>query len=157
MSAPRPKPNLSQQHVARSLRVLLGTWKVEGQYVGGDEPLSERGTVTFRWLQKDALMIMSSRTKVAPKSVSIIGADDTAKTFTLLYSDERPVVRRYEMTLTAREWTLHRRERGFHQRALGRIAADKRTIHLSWETSIDGRRWIKDFNLVYTLQRSATR
>jgi len=149
MSVRKPAPMLSRAHVARRLRVLLGTWKVSGQYVGGDEPLAERGTVTFRWLEKDALLVMRSRLKVAPRSISIIGADDTTKAFTLLYSDERPVVRRYEMALTARQWSLDRRQRGFHQRSLGRISADRRTIRVRWETSSDGRRWVRDFDLVY--------
>ena len=154
MPKANPTPHLSHRHIARRLRVLLGTWKIEGRFVGGEEPLEERGTVTFRWLEKDALLIMRSRMKVAPKSVGVIGADDTMNAFTLLYSDDRPVVRRYEMTLTARSWNYSRRQLGFHQRSIGRISANGREIRLRWEKSADGRRWVKDFDLIYTKQRT---
>lgn len=133
--------------------MLLGTWKVAGHFVGGDEVLEERGTVTFRWLEKDALLVMRSRMKVAPQSISAIGADDGANNFTILYSDERNVMRRMEMTLTSRRWTWIRRQRGFMQRFTGRISENKRKILATLEKSADGRRWIKDFELTYTLSR----
>jgi len=145
-----PTPDLAQRRFAQRLRVLVGTWKLEGVFVGGDEELLERGTVSFRWLVRDQLLVMRSRTKVAPHSVSVLGADDVFKTFVMVYADVRPVVRHYEMTLTARRWTLFRREKGFHQRFVGRIAPNGRRIHARWEKSADGRRWMKDFELVYT-------
>ena len=70
----------------------------------------------------------------------------------MLYADVRPVVRRYEMTLSGRRWALSRREPGFHQRFVGHIASSGRKIHGTWEKSADGRRWAKDFELVYTKQ-----
>lgn len=145
-----PVPRFSKRHVARRLHVLLGSWRVEGQFVGGEEPLNERGRVTFRWLEKDALLLMRSRMTVAPRSLAVMGADDTTNAFTILYSDERPVVRRYEMSLTSRRWTQTRREQGFQQRFIGRISENRRKIRATWEKSVDGRRWVKDFELTYT-------
>jgi hypothetical protein len=87
---------------------------------------------------------------VAPASTAVIGADDTQNAFTMLYSDERGVVRRYEMELTARRWTLLRRAPGFSQRFTGRLAANGRSIRATWEKSADGRRWMRDFILTYT-------
>ena len=150
MSRSNPTPHFSKRHITRRLRVLLGTWKVAGRFVGGDEVLEERGTVTFRWLEKDALLVMRTRMKVAPRSISAIGADDGANNFTILYSDERKVVRRMEMTLTSRRWTWMRRQRGFMQRFIGRISANGRRIVATADKSADGRRWIRDFDLVYT-------
>jgi hypothetical protein len=126
---------------------------VEGQFVGGDEILPVKGTVTFRWLAKDALIVMRTRMKVAPASVAVIGADDDQNAFTMLYSDVRGVVRRLEMTLTARRWTMIRKQRGFWQRFDGRIAANGRSIRAVWDKSANGRRWIRDFELVYTKRR----
>jgi hypothetical protein len=152
MAKSSPSPDLSRRQSARRMRVLIGTWKIEGRFVGGPEPMDERGTVTFRWLEKDALLIMRSRMKVAPRSMSVMGADDTKNAFTMIYSDARRVGRIYAMTLSSRRWTYSRREPGFHQRSIGRISTNKRKIHLSWEKSSDGRRWIKDFDLTYTKQ-----
>jgi hypothetical protein len=149
MSRANPTPHFSKRHITHRLRVLLGNWKVAGHYVGGDEVLKERGTVTFRWLEKDALLLMRSRMRVAPRSIAAIGADDGANNFTILYSDERNVVRRMEMTLTARRWTWIRRQRGFMQRFTGRISTNGRRILATIEKSADGRRWIRDFDLVY--------
>jgi hypothetical protein len=145
-----PTPRFSKRHFTRRLRILLGTWKLEGRFVGGAEPLEERGSVVFRWVEKDALLSMRSRTTVAPVSISVIGADDGAESFTVLYSDARRVVRRYEMTLTKRRWTMSRRAKGFNQRFVGNISAHGRKIVARWEKSADGRRWMKDFDLVYT-------
>jgi hypothetical protein len=118
--------------------------------VGGPEVLDVAGTATFRWLVKNALVVMRVRVTVAPASIAVIGADDTHNAFTMLYSDARGVVRRFEMGLTARRWTLLRRAPGFSQRFIGRVAPDGRSIRATWEKSADGRRWLRDFNLTYT-------
>jgi hypothetical protein len=145
-----PKPRLSRRHLAHRLRRLIGTWTVEGRFVGGTELQNARGTATFRWLVEDALVVVRTCMTVAPESTAVVGADDTHNAFTMLYSDERGVVRRYEMTLTARRWTLRRRAPGFSQRFIGRLAANGRSIRATWETSAEGRRWLRDFDLTYT-------
>ena len=150
---PDPKPQFSRRHLPYRFRRLIGAWKVEGRFVGGDEVLPVKGTVTFRWLVKDALVVMRTRMKVAPPSVAVLGADDNQNSFTMLYSDERGVARRLEMTLTARRWTMIRRQRGFWQRSIARIAANGRSMNVTWEKSLDRRRWMRDFELVYTKKR----
>lgn len=147
---PVPKPHFSRRHLPRRLRRLIGTWNLEGRFVGGDEIIPVKGTVTFRWLAKDALVVMRTRMKVAPASVAVLGADDNQNSFTMLYSDERGVVRRFEMTLTARRWTMIRRQRGFSQRFVARIAPNGRSMNATWDKSADGRRWMRDFELVYS-------
>jgi len=132
------------------LRVFIGTWTVEGKFVGGEEEQHVRGTATFRWLVKDALAVWRTRMAPAPPSTAVLGADDNLNSFTMLYSDERGVVRRFEMTLTARRWTMLRRDPGFWQRLTGHIAPNGRSIRTKWETSADGRRWMPDFILTYT-------
>ena len=150
---PEPKPHFSRRHLPHRFRRLIGTWKIEGRFVGGDEVLPVKGTVTFRWLVKDALVVMRTRMKVAPASVAVLGADDNQNSFTMLYSDDRGVVRRMEMTLTASRWTLIRRQPGFWQRSVARIASNGRSMNVTWEKSADGRRWVKDFELKYTKRR----
>ena len=153
MPKQNPQPHFSRRHLPHRFRPLIGTWTVEGRFVGGDEILPVKGTVTFKWIAKDALVVMRTRMKVAPASVAVLGADDNQNSFTMLYSDERGVVRRLEMTLTARRWTMIRRQRGFSQRFVGRIAPNGRSIRATWEKSADGRHWIRDFELVYTKRR----
>jgi hypothetical protein len=148
-----PTPEFSQRHLTHRLRRLIGTWRLDGIFTGGKEEMTERGTVSFRWLVKDALVVVRSNTRVAPKSVAVIGADDTFNAFTMMYCDARDVVRRYEMTLDARRWTLRRKQRGFQQRFVGRFSRNGRKIVATWEKSADGRRWMKDFDLTYTRVR----
>ncbi len=152
---PRAKPWLSNRHPARLLKVLIGTWRVEGMFVGeGAPPSPISGTTTIKWLVKDAFVVMRTRLRGgAPSSTSVLGADDKNNTFSMQYSDERGVVRHYEMTLTARRWTLLRKAKGFWQRFNGRISANGRSIRSTWEASADGRRWTRDLNLVYTKGR----
>jgi hypothetical protein len=145
-----PQPHFSKRHLPRRMRRLIGTWAIEGVFVGGPEELPVRGTSTLKWLVKDALVVWRTRMSVAPMSTAVLGADDNQNAFTMLYSDERGVVRRLEMTLTARRWTMIRRVRGFSQRFVGRIAPNGRTIRATWEKSADGRRWMPDFRLTYT-------
>jgi hypothetical protein len=144
-----PKPRLSRRHLPHRLRRLIGTWTVEGRFVGGTEVQYVRGTATFRWLVEDALVVVRTCMTVAPELTAVVGADDTHNAFTMLYSDERGVVRRYEMTLTAHRWMLRRRAAGFSQRFIGRLAANGRSIRATWEKSADGRRWLRDFRLTY--------
>src|SRR5262245_36398043 len=99
------------------MRRLIGVWKVEGVFVGGPPPPSRvRGTMTVRWLVRDALVVMRSRLSGGPPaSTAVLGADDTTGAFFMLYSDVRGVVRVYAMTMTPRRWTLMRRAPGFWQ------------------------------------------
>jgi hypothetical protein len=148
-----PQPHFSRRHLPRRLRRLIGLWRVEGQFVGGTKVLDVRGTATFRWLVKDALVLLRTRMTVAPWSTAILGADDEDNEFIMLYSDVRGVVRRYKMSLTASRWTFWRRAPGFHQRCIARIASNGRSMKAKWEKSADGRRWLRDFNLIYTKLR----
>lgn len=149
------KPWLSNRHLPNRMKVLVGTWRVEGMFVGvGAPPTPISGTTTIRWLVKNALVLMRTRIRGgAPTNTSVLGADDKNNRFIMQYSDDRGVVRHYEMRLTARRWTLFRKARGFWQRFNGRISADRRTIRCTWDASPDGRRWTRDLNLVYTKRR----
>jgi hypothetical protein len=62
-----PKPHFARRHLPYRLRRLIGTWTVEGHFVGGTEGRRVRGSVTFRWLVKDALVVTRTRMTVAPR------------------------------------------------------------------------------------------
>ena len=151
--APKP-PSLASRHPAKDLRRLAGSWALQVFFPGVFEPL--HGTVTFRWLQKNALMVMRSSVRGAqrgkagpPTSTSVLGADDVHNSYTMLYSDERGVTREYAMKLTRATWTLERKAPRFSQRFTGRFASNGRMIQGWWEKSTDGRRWKHDLLMVY--------
>lgn len=150
----RKAPWLASRHPAKDLRRLAGSWSLQVFFPGVFEPL--HGTVTFRWLVKNALIVMrssvrgSQRGKVGPPtSTSVLGADDVHDRYTMLYSDERGVTREYAMKLTRATWTLERKAPRFSQRFTGRFASNGRVIQGLWEKSTDGRRWKHDLLMVY--------
>lgn len=149
------KPTVSHRRLPRRLRKLIGSWALEGSMPAYDHPI--RGSSTIKWLVKDALLGIRTTARGMPPSDSVIGADDVNNNFTMLYSDGRPVVRRYEMTLTGRRWTLLRRAPGFSQRFVGYFSKDHRRITARWEKSADGRRWELDLRLVYTKRKGPKR
>jgi hypothetical protein len=131
---PSLKPRIPRQPLGRRLSVFPGTWKA-----------------SFRWLAKEALVVMRSRVGGGPPaSISTIGGDDATKSYCMLYSDERGVARHYAMTLTSRVWQLTRHAPGFSQRFVGRFSADRCTIRGAWKKSPDGVRWEHDFAITYT-------
>ena len=140
---------------ASSLGVLVGTWEfeplVEGRSAG-------RGRATFEWIEDGAFVVERSDAEWtdpgwienAPKSSrSVIGLDDTTGEIAQLYSDSRGVFRIYRGTLTDDAWLLERAAPGFHQRFIGRIRDDGRTIDGRWESSPDGTSWELDFPVTY--------
>ena len=142
---------LARTHPAKKLALLVGRWHVKVLFPG-KPPL--RGNAAGTWLATNALLALRIHVRGGPpKSVSILGADDSNDSLCMLYTDERGVTRRYEMTLTPRVWTLKRKAPGFSQRFLGRFDARRRTIEGAWETSADGRRWFHDFHMTYTKRK----
>ena len=133
------------------LDVLIGEWDV-GLSFPVDPPGTVRGHASCAWLEDGAFFIMRMGAKTAgpPYSISIIGRDDSAKTYTMLYLDDRGVSRVYQMSLGNGEWKQWREAPGFSQRFTGRFSADGNTSTAYWEKSKDGVSWEHDFDLTYT-------
>lgn len=87
-----------------------------------------------------------------PNSISVIGRDDSAKAYSLLYFDSRGVSRLYEMSLEDGAWKRWREAPGFSQRFIGTFS-DGNTITTRWEKSSDGVNWEYDLDLTYTKVR----
>ena len=85
-----------------------------------------------------------------PSAVEIIGCDETAESFTLLYFDSRGVSRVCEMMLKDGLWKIWRTSPGFSQRFTGTFSPDGNTITSSWERLTEGVNWEHDFDLTYT-------
>ena len=91
-----------------------------------------------------------SNGRVPPASVAVIGRDDVAETYSMLYFDARGVSQIYEMSFGDGVWKQRRSAPEFSQRFTGTLSDDGATIAARWEKSSDGSRWDHDFDLIYT-------
>ena len=139
------------------LAPLIGEWNIEITSMSFDPDPSAvvRGHSSFAWLQGGAFLIQHSEIPDSdfPTSTSVMGPDDEAGTYAMLYSDSRGVSRIYRMTFSGGIWTLWREFPGFSQRFHGTVSEDGKTITAYWEKSSDGSNWERDFDLTYTKVR----
>jgi hypothetical protein len=136
------------------LALLLGEWNIEITSVSSYEDPSAvvRGHSSFAWLEGGAFLIQHSEIANSdfPRSTAVMGPDDAAATYRMLYYDSRAVSRIYRMTFNGGIWTLWRDFPGFSQRFHGTFSEDGRIITARWEKSNDGSNWEHDFDLTYT-------
>lgn len=139
------------------LALLLGEWTIEITSLSAFEDPSAvvRGHSSFAWLEGGAFLIQHSEIANSdfPRSTAVIGADDEAGTYRMLYYDSRGVSRIYRMTFSGGIWTLWRDSPGFSQRFHGTFSEDGKTITAYWEKSTDSSTWEHDFDLTYTRVR----
>lgn len=140
------------------LEVLLGDWELTAST--GDVVMSG-GRSSFVWLDGGAFLVQRADDEVTEDTspewaanspmptVSIIGLDDTAGRFTMLYSDARGVRRVYAMTVIDGVWTIWREAPAFNQRFIGILEDDGDRIAGRWDFSEDGEHWRTDFDLTY--------
>jgi hypothetical protein len=160
MAITRREPHMNRSTVLRRLDALVGEWEMAA--VIGGVTIAVARTV-FEWIEDGAFLAQRAhpgpRTPDMPQEwidnspfpvTTIIGLDDTAESFTALYSDARGVSRVYTMTLEGNLWTMHRAAPGFHQRFFGTFSDDGKTITARWEGSREGESWELDFHLSYT-------
>ena len=133
---------------------FIGEWNLEITSMSFQEDASAvvRGRSSFSWLESGAFLIQHSEIPDSdfPRSTSVMGPDDEAGTYRMLYYDSRGVSRIYRMTSSGGIWTLWRDFPGFSQRFHGTFSEDGRTITAYWEKSTDSSNWEHDFDLTYT-------
>jgi hypothetical protein len=140
-----PNPQLA------ALEPLIGTWTTEGRH-----PMlpgtTLHGRAIFEWLNGGAFLCTRSEIDDPrfPQGIAIIGSDDEAGSFTMLYFDQREVSRRYEVTIGAGTMRWERSTSAFSQRFALTISADGQTMHGVGEMSRDGGAWGPDLELTYT-------
>lgn len=136
------------------LRVLVGEWELEITSMSFDPDPSAvaHGHVSFHWMEDGAFLREHSEIPNTefPKSVAIIGPDDSAETYGMLYFDSRGVSRIYQMSLTGDTWKLWRDFPGFSQRFMGTFSDGDSVITARWEKSKDSSTWERDFDQKYT-------
>ena len=136
------------------LAPLIGEWNVEitSMSFHPDPSAVVRGHSSFAWLEAGAFLVQHMEIPASefPRSVAVMGPDDEAGTYRMLYSDSRGVSRIYRMTFSGGIWTLWRDFPGFSQRFHGTFGEDGQSIAAYWEKSGDGSNWDRDFDLTYT-------
>lgn len=146
------RPSKSNPALDR-LRVFVGEWNIEITSISfhPDPSAVERGRTSFDWMEAGAFLIQHLEVSTSdwPRSLAVIGPDDSAETYGMLYFDSRGVSRIYKMTLSGGIWTIWRDFPGFSQRFHGTFSNDNNTITAYWEKSSDGSNWERDFDLTY--------
>jgi hypothetical protein len=139
------------------LAPFIGEWNIEITAMSFDPDPSAvvRGHSSFAWLEGGAFLIQHSEISHSdfPRSTAIVGPDEEAGTYRMLYYDSRGVSRIYRMTYSGEIWTIWRDFPGFSQRYHGTFSEDGRIITARWEQSSDGSNWEHDFALTYTSVR----
>ena len=142
--AQRPNPALEP------LSPLVGVWRTTGTHplVPGT---TFHGRTSFEWHEDGAFVLMRSEIDEPeiPSAVAVIGSDDAAGTFTMIYFDERDISRRYTVEVADGEVRWHRDEAGFAQRMVFTVAADGTRLAARGTMSHDGGPWEDDLQLTY--------
>ena len=142
--AQRPNPAL------QPLAPLIGEWRTTGVH-----PLipgtTLHGRTSFTWCEGGAFLMMRSEIDEPeiPSGTAVIGSDDAAGTFTMIYFDERDVSRSYTVEVADRQVSWHRDEAGFAQRMVLTIAAEGTRIEARGTMAHDGGPWEDDLQLSY--------
>ena len=132
------------------LTPLLGDWRTTGTH-----PLvpdtTFHGRTSFAWHEGGAFVLMRSEIDEPeiPSGVAVIGSDDAAGTFTMIYFDEREISRRYTVEVGDGEVSWHRDEAGFAQRMVVTVASDGSRLDAKGTMSHDGGPWEDDLQLTY--------
>lgn len=132
------------------LDVVIGDWRTTGTHpmVPGT---TFHGRTSFSWHEGGAFLLMRSEIdeKEIPNGAAIIGSDDAAGTFFMIYFDEREVSRKYDVTLIDRGLVWSRDEAGFAQRQTLVADGDGARLVGTGEMSRDGGEWEGDLSLTY--------
>ncbi|MGX6600806.1 hypothetical protein ACWKSP_01515 [Micromonosporaceae bacterium Da 78-11] len=134
----------------RPFEVLVGEWRTTGTHPLIPDKILH-GRTSFSWHEGGAFLLM--RSEVAdpgiPSGVAVIGSDDAAGTFVMVYFDERGVSRKYDVTLTGNRLVWARDEGGFAQRNTLVIDEDGSRMVGVGEMSRAGGDWEGDLSLTY--------
>jgi hypothetical protein len=147
-------PQQPSNPALEQLSVFVGEWDLEITSMSweADKAAIVGGRASFEWIEGGGFLLERSEVSNPdfPRGVSIMGPDDSAETYSMLYFDSRGVSRIYQMSFNGNIWKLWRDFPGFSQRFIGTFNADYNIITARWEKSEDGSNWELDFKLTYT-------
>jgi hypothetical protein len=142
--AAKPNPAL------KDLEMLVGVWDVEISNATflPNPSATVHGRTSFEWIEGGDSMVIRQGSKASgpPYATWLIGRDEAADDYVVLYFDDRRVSRVYHMRFRDGDWQLWRQAPG-------------NTINANWEMSRDdGKTWQHDFDLTYRrLQQRSNR
>jgi hypothetical protein len=129
---------------------LVGEWRTTGNH-----PLvphkTFHGRTSFGWQEGGAFLVMRSEIDEPeiPSGLAIFGSDDAAKTFFMLYFDERGVSRKYDVILGDNTITWRRDDPELSQRLSIAVEPDGKRLVSRGEMSRNGGGWEGDLSLTY--------
>jgi hypothetical protein len=131
--------------------ILVGEWKTVGTH-GYLPDTVLHGRTTFEWFENGAFLIMRSEIEHPefPAGITIVGSDNVAEEYFMLYFDERGVSRKYDVSFQDNVLKSWRNGTDFSQRNSLTITDDGLTIIGKGEMLKDGSIWEKDLDLTYT-------
>ena len=129
-----------------SMGELVGEWEMRSPQFP-----DFLGRAKVAWIEEGAYLIVRDDVENGdfPSGTWIVGGDDSTEDCTSLYHDSRGVSRVYQMRFVDGIWKIWRNAPGFNQRFIGKLDTGGKAIAARWETSGDGSRWEKDFDLRY--------
>jgi hypothetical protein len=138
----------------KDLGVFVGVWDMEisnARFLPSPTA-TVHGQASFEWTEAGDFLVMRQGNKAAgpPYTTSLIGRDEAADNYVVLYADDRRVSRVYHMRFKDGDWQQWREGPEFFQRFKGTVSKDGNTITASWEMSRNaGETWDHDFDLMY--------
>jgi hypothetical protein len=147
------KQPLKPNPALKELGIFVGDWDMELSRASflPDPSDTVKSSASFEWSQEGGCLILRQGDQAYPPfSIWVIGRDDIAETYKMLYFDNRAVSRIYDMSFKDGVWKIWRDAPGFFQRFTGIFSPDGKGISAEWENSSDGEQWEHDFDLTYT-------
>jgi len=148
MTAALSNPALSD------LEVLLGDWDMalSGASFLPDPETVVHGRIEARPIEEGRLLTLRQHADPSgqPAATWVIGRDEAADGYCVLYGDGRGVSRRYEMTLSEGTWRMWRDDPSFSQRFEASVRSDRSQIVGTWQKRSAGGDWEHDFDVTYT-------
>lgn len=137
----------------KDFSVLLGNWTTTGSHRLISHPL--HGRASFEWAEGGAFLMMRSEIDEpeVPSAVSIIGSDDAAKAYFMLYFDERGISRKFDVSMSGNVLKYWRIIPGFSQRFTGTLSEDGNTIVGLSELCEDDVTWMRDLELTFQREK----
>jgi hypothetical protein len=132
------------------LAFLIGEWRTSGSHpmVPGE---TLEGRASFAWHEGGAFLIMRAEVDEPhfPSGVAIIGSDDKAGSFAMIYFDERGVSRHYQLSVGDRTATWRRDDPEFSQSITVTAEGEDRLVSKG-RMSQKGGPWEDDLSQVFT-------
>lgn len=134
----------------RPLEFLIGEWRTTGTHplVPGK---ALPGRTSFAWDEGGAFLVIRSQVEEPefPDGLAMIGSDDVAGAFAMIYFDERGVSRLYQVTVGERTVTWRRDDPAFSQTMTITAGDDDGTLTGKGRMSRDGGAWEDDLSQMF--------